>query len=326
LAIRKPHESDMFTPVSSAPSRGVAVATPSVERVVHEPHKAGIPKIKPYADALWRRRHFASELSKSTMRAAHSTTFFGRLWLVINPTLNAAVYYLLVVIIAGNRQGPDYFAHLLAGLFAFNFVAQCMSTGAASVVGGGKLVMNTAFPRLLLPFSAVRTAFFRFLPTMGVFFFFFIFFIIFGPYPTVPGRGEFKGLEVPGNTLHFSFTQLAALPALGLIVIFAAGLAALFGTLQVYFRDMTSFLPYFNRIWLYMSPVLYFVDQMPASWAKFEVLNPLFPLFGVWGDTLVRGEMPDWKMWLAAVAWAVGTFVLGSLFFMSREREFAVRI
>ena len=101
MAIRKPNESEMFTSVDSAPSRGgVAVAAP--ERVVFEPHKAGIPKIEPYVDALWKRRHFAAELSKSTMRAAHSTTFFGRLWLVLNPTLNAAVYYLLVVIIAGS--------------------------------------------------------------------------------------------------------------------------------------------------------------------------------------------------------------------------------
>ena len=45
-----------------------------------------------------------------------------------------------------------------------------MTTGARSVVGGGKLLMNMSFPRLLLPLSALRTAFFRFLPTLIVYF------------------------------------------------------------------------------------------------------------------------------------------------------------
>jgi teichoic acid transport system permease protein len=325
LAIRKSPESDLFTPVGSTPSGGgVAVAAPPLERNVFEPHRAGIPKMKPYVRELWKRRHFAAELSRSTMRAAHSTTFFGRLWLVINPTLNAAVYYLLVVIIAGGKKGPDFFAHLLAGLFAFNFIAQCMSTGAQSVVAGGKLVMNTAFPRLLLPFSAVRTAFFRFLPTMFVYFFFFTVFVILGSRLNITDPKT--GAILHENTLHFSPVQLLAIPAFGLIVLFAAGLGSFFAALQVYFRDMTSFLPYFNRIWLYVSPVLYFAEDLPHWMQKFELFNPLFPLLGVWGDALVRGDASSWVAWLGAAAWAVGMFIIGSLFFMSREREFAVRI
>jgi teichoic acid transport system permease protein len=31
-------------------------------------------------------------------------------------------------------------------------------------------------------------------------------------------------------------------------------------------------------------------------------------------------------VWLTALVWALASFVLGSLFFISREREFAVRL
>jgi teichoic acid transport system permease protein len=34
---------------------------------------------------------------------------------------------------------------------------------------------------------------------------------------------------------------------------------------------------------------------------------------------------PPW-MWIAAAAWAVGSVIVGFLFFISREREFAVRL
>jgi teichoic acid transport system permease protein len=274
---------------------------------VYEPHRAGIPPLRSYATELFRRREFAAEMSRSNLRAANSTTVFGQVWLILNPLLLAGVYFILVQVLSGGNRGLDFFAKLTAGLFTFYFVAGSMSTGAASVVSGGKLLMNTAFPRLLMPFSAVRTAFFRFLPTAFVYFVFHI----------AAGR--------PWN-----LATLCALPFLFLLVVFALGLASFFATMQVYFRDTTSFMPYVNRIWLYLSPVLWTLDDVPRRFQKFtavlEGVNPLFSLLGGFTESLVDGVVPEPKVWLIAMAWAFGTFAIGSLFFMSREREFAVRL
>jgi ABC-type polysaccharide/polyol phosphate export permease len=269
---------------------------------VYEPHRVGLPRLTPYITELWRRREFAAELSRSGMRAAHSNTFFGQIWLVLNPLLLALVYYVLVSILAG-VGGLEYLVHLVAGLFAFYFVSGCVSTGAASVIGGGRLVMNMAFPRLLMPYSAVRTAFFRFLPTMIVYFAFHIL-----------------------GGLPWSWTMLLALVFLGLMVIFGLGAAAIFATVQVYFRDAASFLPYFIRIWLYLSPVLWFPEDAPEAFKPFMFLNPLYSLLGGWTDLLVRGQVPELSIWVASAIWSVVVLVAGSLFFMSREREFAVRL
>ena len=81
----------------------------------------------------------------------------------------ALVYFILVSILRGGTRGPVYFAHLLGGLFAFHLFSQSVNAGAKSVVKGGKLILNTAFPRTLLPISAAMTAFMRFLPCMGVY-------------------------------------------------------------------------------------------------------------------------------------------------------------
>jgi teichoic acid transport system permease protein len=116
-----------------------------------------------------------------------------------------------------------------------------------------------------------------------------------------------------------------ALVFLAMIMVFSAGLAAIFATVQVYFRDTSSFLPYFIRIWLYLSPVLF----LPS---KFEGLlpwvyaNPLYSLLGGYTELLVRSQMPDWHMWLAAFAWSMVSVVFGFGYLMSRERDFAVRI
>ena len=288
------------------------------------PHRAGLPRLKKYLANLWGRRHFAAELSRAEMRAAHTNTFFGQFWLIISPALNAGVYFLLVSVIRGGSAGPNFFMHLLAGLFAFNFIQAVMSNGATSVTKGGNLVLNTAFPLLLLPFSALRTAFLRFIPSLVILFAFFIYFDYFGSHPQEchPSTGICTDL----NTIHFSPIMFLAIPALLLIFIFAAGLSALMASIQVYFRDTTQILPYATRIWLYLSPVLYYADQMKPWMLKFEIFNPLYPLLGIFSETLVEGTIPPLTWWLGSAAWAIGTLFIGVFFFISREREFAVRI
>ncbi len=269
---------------------------------VYEPHRAGLPRFGPYFRDLVARLPFAAEFSRSSIRAANTQTVFGQLWLVLNPLLLACVYYVLVSILT-NRGGMDFLAHIVGGLFAYYYVSGAISSGAGSVTGGGRLIMNMAFPRLLMPMAAVRTAFFRFLPTVPVYLVF-----------HTLGGGV------------WSWTMLLGIVFLGMLTVFGLGLAAFFAALQVYFRDTSSFLPYFLRIWLYLSPVLWTPDQAPERFADLMVLNPLFSMIGGWTETTLQGVVPPLEMWLAGGAWAAVALVGGSLFFMSRERDFAVRL
>ena len=140
------------------------------ERHVYEPHKIGLPPLGPYVRELWRRREFAREMSRTNLRAQHFNTVFGQLWLVLNPLMLAGVYFLLVYILRGSgSRGVDFFAHLLAGLFAYYFISDSIRLSVKSVTGGGRLILNTAFPRALLPLSSVITAFLRFLPTLVIY-------------------------------------------------------------------------------------------------------------------------------------------------------------
>ena len=54
----------------------------------------------------------------------------------------------------------------MAALFVFYFVTDAIRQAVQSVTGGGRLILNTAFPRVLLPGASVIIAFKRFLPTI----------------------------------------------------------------------------------------------------------------------------------------------------------------
>ena len=273
------------------------------ERHVYEPHKIGLPPLIPYVRELWRRREFAREMSRTQLRAQHFNTAFGQLWLVLNPLMLAGVYFLLIYIIRGGASGVDFFAHLLAGLFAYYFISDAIRLSAKSVVGGGRLILNTAFPRALLPLSSVITGFLRFIPTL----------VIYVPVHIIAG-------------LPFGAHLLWIVPLVGLMFVLAAGASMLVSALQVYFRDVKNFLPYFLRVWLYSSPVLYYAHEVPDGLAWILAVNPLGGLLTAWSDVIVGGAAPGWDSLALAAAWAFGIFLLGGLFFVSREREFAVRL
>src|SRR3954454_18274223 len=290
----------------TAPARESA---PDFEPVYHHygPHRVGLPPLVPYFRELWHRRGFATEMSKATMRGANTTTYFGQAWLVLNPLLLAGVYYLLVTILRGGGHDPRTFVHLTLSLFPFNLVATSITSGTTSVVSSGKLLINTAFPRLLIPLSAVRTAFFRFLPTIPVYFFFHV-------------------LILPRE---WSWTMLLSVYFLVTMIVFSMGLAAFFAALQVYFRDTSSFLPFFVRLWMYLSPVLWLPEAIKGFSKTAQTLielNPLYSMLGGYAEVMQDGRVPPPYVWVGAAAWALGVAVVGFLFFISREREFAVRL
>jgi ABC-type polysaccharide/polyol phosphate export permease len=295
------------------------------EHHVYEPHRVGLPPIGPYFREIRRRRGFAFELARTQMHAANTDTALGQVWLVLNPMLLAAVYYILTVVIVSSASngkkvkinpdllaklspgqianyGWESFGHLTSSLFLFFLIATIIQTGANSVIQGGALIMNTPFPKMLLPLSSTYLAFRRYLPTLLVY--------------------------IP---IHFlahrpiNLNILWAVPMVVEAVAFGFGLAMLFGTLQVYFRDVAGFLPYFIRIWLYLSPVIYYVEALPPRMKPFMILNPLYPIAGGYGEAL-SGHAPSMGMVLGGAAWALSTCLIGGLLFMSREREFAVRL
>jgi ABC-type polysaccharide/polyol phosphate export permease len=274
-----------------------------LERHVYEPHPIGLPPMRAYLRTFWERRHFAYELAKANLRVQHYNTALGQLWLVLNPILLGLIYFILVYIIGGGSRGIAFLAHLMLGLFAFRLVSTSFSQGARSVVRGGRLILNTAFPRTLLPLSSVLTSLGQFLPTL----------LVYACIHAIAG-------------LPFGWHLLWVIPLLALLVVFAAGAAMLAATAQVYFRDFANFLPYFTRIWLYLSPVLYYADEVPDKFKPLMAINPLFPLIASLSDVVNQGQDPTLGYMIWGVAGAAATFLVGGLIFISREREFAVRI
>jgi len=269
---------------------------------IYEPFRAGLPPLGSYLRALWARRSFISEFSRSELREQNYGSVFGQLWLVLNPLLLSGVYFLLIYIIGGHSDATRY-GHLTANLFLFYLIGNSLSGGVKSITAGQRLILNTAFPRVMLPISATVIALFKFVPTLLVFF----------VMRTVLG-------------LHYSWQMFWAIPVILIAVLMGLGMAILISCINVYFRDIASFLPYMTRSLLYLSPILYHASDVSEKIKTLEVVNPLFYLLDSWSQVMVYAKAPDLYSLVHAFTWALSIFLIGTYFFLSRERDFAVRL
>lgn len=270
---------------------------------VYKPYKAGIPPLGPYFREIWYRREFLMELSKTNVRSGQLGTVFGRAWNIINPLLMGLVYFLLVTILRGGRQGPEFFVYLIAGIFLYDVITTSMRSGANSVVGNKGMLTSTSMPTALFPLAAVMTALRKFVPSVIVLV---ILAAIMGIYPQM--------------------TWFAALGMFFFAFLLSVGSAFFFATLQVYFRDTKEFLGYVTRIGLFCSPILWKVTELPHALQIMQYINPAFNPIGGWSEAIIYGVWPNSTMWLWAAIWSVGALIIGFLFFVSRERDFAARI
>jgi len=269
---------------------------------VYEPFRAGLPPLGAYLRSLWARRSFIAEFSRSELREQNYGSIFGQLWLVLNPLLLSGVYFLLIYIIGGQSDSTRY-GHLTASLFLFYLVSNSLTGGVKSITAGQRLILNTAFPRIMLPISAMVIALFKFVPTLAVFF----------VMRTVLG-------------LNYSWQMFWAIPVVLIALLMGLGMAILISCINVYFRDIASFLPYMTRSLLYLSPILYQASDLSDQLRSFEIANPIFYLLDAWSQVMVYAQAPDLFSLLHSLVWALAIFILGTYFFLSRERDFAVRL
>lgn len=270
--------------------------------VVYEPFKAGLPPMRHYLRSLWHRRAFVSEFARSELREQNFGSIFGQLWLVLNPLLLSGVYFLLIYVIGGTSD-EIRFGHLTTTLFLFYLIANSLTGGVKAITSGQRLILNTSFPRVMLPVSAVVVAIFKFLPTLVV------------------------ALAIHAILgLPYSWQMLWAFPILLIAIVMALGMAILISCINVYFRDISSMLPYLTRSLLYLSPILYEASTMSEAIKQYQVVNPIFYLLDSWSRVIVHAEAPTTFGLIHSATFAVVIFLVGTYFFLSRERDFAVRL
>jgi teichoic acid transport system permease protein len=268
-------------------------------------HRAGarLP-IDLYTQRFWERRWFVAAYSSASNSVGYEGNFLGQAWQLLTPLLNILVYYLVFgLLLHSNRGVPNYIAFLSVGVFVFAFTTTALTSGSKAITSNLGLVRALQFPRAVLPASVTLVAFMRLLYSLLVLI------------PIVLLSGE---------PLTLRWVELV--PALLLQAMFGLGVAFVVARLGARVPDMSEILPFFTRLWMYVSGVMYsvavFTKGHPGWIAQVMTLNPAYIYLQLARNALLIGNPVSPSTWLYAVAWAFGTLVMGYLYFWRGEEEY----
>ena len=248
---------------------------------------------------LW--MQLTRNLAVRDVETRYKHSLLGLYWAIINPLITAAIFtFLFSVVFRASSGSVPYVVFLITGLTFWNFFANGVMSATGCIAGSAGLLAKIYFPRVVLPTASVFARLIDLLFSLVVMVAFILIY------------------RVP---IHW--TALWVIPLLGVQLVFTLGIAYLFASLNVLYRDMTQLVGLILMVWMYLSPVMYAATTVSTGLQGVLLMNPMGGLLQAMRDLIFTGHITDMPFVWSAFAWSIFTFVAGLAVFKRIEPLFA---
>jgi ABC-type polysaccharide/polyol phosphate export permease len=256
-------------------------------------------------------------LTLREVRGKYKRTLLGQGWSLLNPIATLLIYtavfgfVLRVPVPVGEGSGVQSFPlYLACALLPWTFFSNSVTSGMGALIGNANLLRKVFFWRPTLVLANV----FSWVVTFGI---------------------ELLVLMVAlliVGSMPIPWLPLLVI-AVGLLTLFALGLALLLSVANVYFRDTQHFVGIAMQLWFYATPIVYpyslIQDQaarMRAAGNDFPLeflyrLNPMERFVSVFRSMLYGNTFPHWQDVVFCIIAAAVSLLLGfAVFNRSQHR------
>lgn len=289
--------------MTTSASEAASSARPSIVR--HGP----IGLVREGLRDLWNRRRLVGYLVGADAKRTHADSFFGRVWWILDPILQVAVYWVLVTVIF-DRKTPDYPLFLFAAILPWKWFSTSINDTVTSITSRDALIRQVQFPKIVLPSAAVIAGVVGFIFGMLVLALFALL------YP------------------HRLTAWILLYPVIaGLQFVYMLGLGILLAAANAFYRDVQNVMRHVIRLWYFLSPAIYSIDQAPSGSVIHTILtlNPFSILLTsyrdvVWGHSsqpLGPSQAPDFVGLAALLVLSIVQLAIAIGIFKRVEPAFA---
>jgi lipopolysaccharide transport system permease protein len=217
-------------------------------------------------------RFLISELIKKNVRSVYTQTFFGPIWLIVQPVLTSLIFVLVFQkVISLPIQGRSAFAFYSSGVILWGYFSKSVNSLSYTFIANHDLFSRLSFPKFVVPAADIAGNLFKFIMQ---------YLLLLVPI----------SLLVNDHSLLFSPAMvLCFMTALLLVSLFAIGIGLTTASLSLSFRDLGILVGYGINLFFYATPIFYSVNSIPSKYRIFFRMNPIataidifrYPLSGV---------------------------------------------
>jgi ABC-2 type transport system permease protein/lipopolysaccharide transport system permease protein len=254
------------------------------------------------ARRLWRSRELVITLAERDVRARYKQTFLGFAWAFVQPLSLMLVFTFLarragshIAALEASKVPYPLFAY--TGLLVWGFFSASVLGGGLSLLANTSLLNKVRCPREAFPIASMAVA------TMDAVIASILLIVMFA----------FTGFW-PKATSYY------VLPLLVVLVVFTLAVTLAIASTVVYVRDLRSVLPLGLQLGLFVTPLMYDMDSIPAAFRlPYSAINPLGPVIDGVRRAVLFGQAPHWSQ--VGVAALSASVMLGLAWLLFNKLE-----
>lgn len=208
--------------------------------------------------AVWRYRDLVVLFVRRDFVATYKQTILGPVWFFIVPIFTTAAFTIVFGKIAKiPTDGVPHFLFYMSGVVCWGYFNACFGGTNSTFVANAGLFRKVYFPRLVVPVSVVISGLFKFLIQFFLYLAFLAYFL-------------FSGASISPNLGILAFPLLVLQMAL-----LGLGCGIVVSSMTTRYRDMTVLVGFGMQIWMYATPIVYPLSQIPEKYRIIAAINPM---------------------------------------------------
>lgn len=251
------------------------------------------------------------ELVITDFKLRYQGSVLGYLWALLKPLFLFAILYVFFVVILDIGREIEYWGvALLLGIVMWNFFSEVVNQGLKSIVSSGGIIRKINFPKYIIVMSTSLSAVINL--TINLF--------------VVALFAILSGVDLSWGVLLVPIFILQ-------LYVFALGLAFLFATINVKYRDVGYIWEVVSQALFYGSAIMFPMNrvvEMNPDIAKLLLLNPLAQTiqdaryFGITTDVVTTYSLTN-SLFVILTPFAISAAVFagGAYYFRRRSSYFA---
>ncbi|MCK5807842.1 ABC transporter permease [bacterium] len=232
-------------------------------------------------------------------------TILGPLWFFIQPLMTTGMFVVVFGKIAkiptDNIPPPLFY---MSGIVFWNFFSGSLTRTSNVFVANAGIMKKVYFPRLTIPISTLITGMMRMAIQLSLFFIILFYYFM---------KGAPVGMNAYALLLPFLIIHLALLGlAVGLII----------SALTTKYRDLSFLVQFGMQLWMYATPIVYPLSQVPEKWRFYYSFNPVVPMLELFKKGFLGAGSANWMMWGISFGVTLILLFIGIIVFNAVERTF----
>ncbi|MFC0559241.1 ABC transporter permease [Halalkalibacter alkalisediminis] len=217
---------------------------------------------------IYKYRQLLSFLVRKELKIKYRNTMLGYFWSLLEP-LGLMIIYTIVFSIILRFGIENYSLFLLSGLIPWMFVNHSVLRGTKSLTSNSSLLKKVYFPRQIFPLTTILTN----LVNLGI------------SLLLVAAYSYYLGVGI-------SLAGFFILPvAIVLQFILVLSIVLLLSSINVYYRDIEFISTLGIRGWMYLSPILYPISEIPEQYLSLYMLNPMATIISLYHFVFYGGDL-----------------------------------